>query len=271
MKKYIILLSCVIIFFSCEEVVDIDLKEGKKELVVEASIDWIQGTNGAVQTIVLSQTSAYFEDEYPKVSGATVRVKDTDNEVYIFKEEDKGVYICRTFQPEYEKVYQLNIEYQGITYRSIDTLRSKVKFDKIIQNDDGGITKEDKEVEFYFSNEDTASPQYFLIEARDPYNVIPFYFLLDGDDFQDGKYFVVGGSEDWKSGDELEFKVYHISQNYFNYMSRLLAVAEQYGGKPLTTPDARVQGNIINTLDSKANPLGAFRVTSCLEKKIIIE
>lgn len=271
MKKIALFICGVLFLFSCEKVIDLDLKEGKKELVVDASIDWEQGTDGNVQKIVLSQTSAYFKKEYPKISGAVITVKDSEKHVFAFKEEEQGTYVCRNFQARYNEAYTLEIAHEGKNYTSKDTLRSPVKIYNVEQTSEGGVLNEDKEIRIFFTTEDTQSTEYFLVAAHDKDNELPFYFVLDGDDFQDRKYFVVGSSDEWEAGDKLNFEIYHISETYFNYMSRLLAVADKYGGKPLTTPSARVQGNIINVADSKQNPLGAFRATSCLKRTFVVE
>lgn len=271
MKKIFIIIGISLLFFSCEKVIDLDLKEGKKELVVDAAIDWVQGTSGAIQKIELSKTSAYFKDENPRASGASVTVSNTKNKIFTFKEESEGVYVCRNFEPKYEEVYTLQIKYENINYKSVDTLRKPMKVYDVVQSDTGGVENEDKEVRVYFTTEDTQSTQYFLVEARDKDNVLPFHFVLNGNDFKDRKYVVLGSSEDWVKGDKLHFKIYHISETYFNYMSRLLAVAGKYGGKPLTTPPAKVQGNIVNIANSKENPLGAFRAVPCLKKTIVVK
>lgn len=271
MKKIFIILSVAFCLGACEDVVDLKLKEGKKELVVEASIDWVQDTDGAEQKIILSETSDYFKNEYLKISGASVTVKDKANNRFEFVAQGVGNYICDTFQPRYNEQYTLEISYNGVNYESIDTLRSPVKIYKVEQSNKGGIENKDKEIYIYFTTEDTPKTAYFLVKAKDPYNKLPFYFLLNGNDFQNQKYFIVGSSEDWKVGDKLNFEIYHISKTYFNYMSTLLAVADKYSGKPLMTPPVRVQGNVVNLSNPKENPLGAFRTTSCLKTTFVVE
>lgn len=272
MRKIFFIISILFLFFSCEDVIDLDLKEGKKELVINANIDWHEGTSGAVQTIILSETSGYFDKKYPMVSGASVVVKDESNSTYAFEEEKEGIYICRNFLPQYGETYRLQIEYDGVVYMSEDKLRSPIKLLEITQTNQGGIRNEDIEVQIRFTTkEDSGEINYFLIEARDNYNKLPFFIVVNGNDFQNQQYFVVGSSEDWVAGDQIRFKIYHISQNYYNYMSRLLAVADKYSGEPLTTPPSRVQGNVINTKNTKQNPLGAFRVSSSIETVVTLK
>lgn len=271
MKQIFIIIGIALLFFSCEKVIDLELKEGKKELVVDAAIDWIQGTSGTVQKIEISKTSAYFKEENPRALGASVMVRNTKNKMFTFKEESEGVYVCRDFEPEYDEVYSLKVEYENVTYESSDTLRKPMQIYDVVQTEAGGVENKDKEVRVYFTTKDTSSSQYFLVGARDKDNVLPFYFVLDGNDFKDRKYVVVGSSDEWQTGDKLDFEIYHISETYFNYMSLLLAVADKYTGRPLTTPPVRVQGNIVNIANSKENPLGAFRATSCLKTTIVVE
>ena len=49
--RYIYLLLTILIFSSCEDVVDISLQEGTKRLVIDANINWEKGTIGNEQVI----------------------------------------------------------------------------------------------------------------------------------------------------------------------------------------------------------------------------
>ena len=60
MKNYIYLLvfASNFIFYSCTDVIDVDVPDAPPRLVVEASIDWMKGTDGSEQ-IILTNNPAY--------------------------------------------------------------------------------------------------------------------------------------------------------------------------------------------------------------------
>ena len=86
MKK-ILLFIFFIFLTTCEEVVDVHLSTAAPRLVVDATINCNRGTTGTVQTIKLSSTTGYYQSEIPKVSGATVFIKNSANQVFNFIEE----------------------------------------------------------------------------------------------------------------------------------------------------------------------------------------
>ena len=62
--KYILLILTVFFFSACEEVVDVDLNTAPPRLVVDASINWVKGTDGSQQTIKLTMTGSYLKIQF---------------------------------------------------------------------------------------------------------------------------------------------------------------------------------------------------------------
>lgn len=135
--KYIVFLSLIVLTFSCEDVVDVDLDTAPPRLVIEASIDWQKGTPGNNQQIVLSTTTGYYSEEIPRVSGASVSIINSVNTVFNFLEEsDPGVYICSDFVPKLNETYTLTVNYDGETYKATETLLPVPVITRIEQSDD---------------------------------------------------------------------------------------------------------------------------------------
>lgn len=62
MKKFIILLS-IFLLNSCEEVIEVDLISEQPRLVIDASINWYEGTNGNNQEIKLTLSAPFFDNQ----------------------------------------------------------------------------------------------------------------------------------------------------------------------------------------------------------------
>ncbi|HIC32047.1 MAG TPA: DUF4249 family protein, partial [Flavobacteriaceae bacterium] len=64
MKK-LIYISLLLLVFNCEEVVDIDLPTTEPKLVIDASLNWFDGTAGNEQEIKLTLSAPFFDAEVP--------------------------------------------------------------------------------------------------------------------------------------------------------------------------------------------------------------
>ena len=110
---------------ACEKVVEIDLPEGAKQLVVEARIELVRGVVSGTQRIRLTTTDAYFSDSAPPPArGATVRVIDDAGRSFMFTEglTEPGSYYTESLRPEVGRTYVLRIDYQGERYEATETL-----------------------------------------------------------------------------------------------------------------------------------------------------
>lgn len=269
--KYIFFLSLIVLTVSCEDVVDVDLDTAPPRLVIEASIDWQKGTVGNNQQIVLSTTTGYYSEEIPRVSGASVSITNSTNTVFNFLEEsDPGVYICSDFVPKLNETYTLTVNYDGETYKATETLLPVPVITRIEQNDDGGFSGEDIEVKFFY-NDIPNSTNFYLNRFDSPYAVYPEYSVLKDQFFENNEMFGLFSNEDLKAGDRLNYTLFGISENYFNYMNILIAQTGSDGGSPFQTPPSTVRGNIVNQSNFDNFALGYFRLSETDKKEYIIQ
>ncbi|OYQ45106.1 hypothetical protein CHU92_02215 [Flavobacterium cyanobacteriorum] len=264
MKKLIYIATIIAGLFaaSCEEVVNVDLNTAPPRLVIEASIDWVKGTDGSQQKIKLSTTTGYYNPAIPLVSGATVFITKADNTVFNFVETPgTGEYICNNFVPEVGGTYTLTVVYNGQTYTSTETLNPVPDITNVIQDNEGGFLNEDIEVRFFFQDEPVVE-NYYLIRFdtnRLPY---PDYDVTDDQFFDGNEMFGFFSQEDLTAGDVVGIRLYGISERYYNYMGILISVSGgDGGGGPFATPPATVRGNIINQTNEANYPLGYFRLS----------
>ena len=93
MKKLLLGFITNLIFFSCEDVVEIPLNDSNEILIVDAYINWIKETNKTEQKVNLSLSSPYFKKTYQPAIGASVHIEDEYGKIYQFTEENSGNYI----------------------------------------------------------------------------------------------------------------------------------------------------------------------------------
>ena len=267
--KYII--PFLLICLSCEDVINLDLENEERRLVIEASINWVKGTTGNQQIVKLSLTSPYFSDVIEPANNALVTISDDNNNSFIFNEiGSSGIYRTVNFIPSTGEKYYLTIQYNNETYLAEETLTSVSDIDFIQQGNEAGLFGEDIELKAYFSDP-VAEGNYYLFEFKPDIFIIPDLNVYE-DRFTNGnQMFGYYSDEDLESGQNVVIKNYGISKEFYNYMFILLQQNSQDTGGPFETQPATVKGNCINTTNPENYPLGYFRLSEVDEIVYTIE
>jgi len=263
-----IALITLFVFASCEEVIDVDVQNGKTRLVIEASLDWEKGTTGSNQTIKLSTSTPYFDTTTnTAVNGASVIVtNDADGAEFIFADQNNGAYITNAFIPVIGDSYTLEVVYNGERYLGKETLASVPDILETYQTAKEGFDADLLEVNLRFIDPEEEK-NYYLFKFLKQGDVLP-----NLDDFSDE--FVNGNEVNWwyekeddeetkekpfASGDIVDIELYSISESFYNYVRILIEQAEGVG--LFSATPVALKGNCIN-LDTPRNYAhGYFRVT----------
>jgi len=266
--KYILLL---LLIFSCEDPIDVNLNTEEPRLVIDASINWLKGTTGNLQQIQLSLTAPYFDENIPPANDAIVLITNSNNDTFLFSEiGNTGLYENNSFQPEINETYTLTIDYNGEIYVGTETLTSVVPFDFIEQNNNGGFTGEDVEIKAYYTDP-IDEENYYFFEFTSTLPLIPTLEVYE-DRFTNGnQIFGYYTEEDLQTGEIVNVKNYGISQRFYNFMFVLLQQNNEEGGGPFETQPATVRGNMANTTNSENFPLGYFRLSEVDEAEYVVE
>jgi len=274
-----ILILVLITMYSCEEVIDVTVPEEASRLVIEASLDWQKGTAGNNQTIKLSQSIPYFENqEDNEVTGALVTViNNSSNIEYIFTDQENGTYTVSNFEPVINDTYTLEVVYNNETYIATEILTSVPSIKRIEQSLEGGFDEDVLDVSVIFDDPVNEENFYFFkfkedvdllpeIEyASDEFvngNEIDWFFEKERDDEDD--------QVEFNSGDTVEMWFYGISEQYYNYIALL---TEQYysGGDPFSAIPTKLKGNCINIDNPDNYAYGYFRLTEFEKRTYIFE
>lgn len=258
--QYILLFSFISVV-SCQDVIDVDLDTAEPRLVIDASLNWIKGTDGKSQFIRLTQTAPYFADEVPPANGAVIFVTDSNNNTFNFLEQQNtGVYVNDSFIPIINGVYNLTVVYEDETYLATETLMPVVPIDTVEQKNDGGFSGEDIEIKAFYTDP-AGIENFYLFE---------FMVLKDNslslnvydDEFTDGnQIFAFYSDEDLVTGDELLIRNSGISERTYEFANLLIEQTGENNGSPFEAQPATVRGNCINQTNPSNFPLGYFRVT----------
>lgn len=268
--KYIFLFISLFGLFSCEDVVDVDLPTAQPRLVVDASIDWLQGTDGSVQKIKLTTTTGFYSSDVPVVSNAVVSVENKDGATFHFIEEGtSGEYFCYDFVPEVGMEYTLTVIANEEVYTAVETMQNLPEFLYFTQSSDVGFGDDFIEIRYYFQD-DPNEDNFYMDRIQEPNKTFPLYGTGNDKYNQGNEMYGLYLSEDIKQGDILNIKLYEISERYYDYMNKLLESVYN-GGGPFQTSVGTVRGNLVNQTNSDNYALGYFRLCQVFEADYTVE
>ncbi|MBL7887716.1 MAG: DUF4249 domain-containing protein [Flavobacterium sp.] len=269
MKK-IFSLFVLVLFASCQDVVDVDLDTSNPRLVIDANILWQKGTSGNEQVIKLSTTTDYYSNTVPAVTGATVFVTNSANTVFNFVDvANNGQYVCSNFVPVINETYTLTVQYNGVTYNATEKLLATPTIDYVEQTTVQGIGEDLIQVKFFFQDNGLEDNNYLVTVQKEP-NVIPEQGVIEDRFFQGNQMFGFYTDQDLEAGNNLKFRLLGISRRYYNYMNKLINITSS-GGNPFATPPATLRGNIINQNNENDYPFGYFHLSEIDTKNYTIE
>jgi len=253
----IVSLLFVLVFSSCEDVVNLDLETGEAKLVVDAEIIWKKGTAGNEQVIKISKMAPYYNNTTPKVSGAQVRIENNGGDIFTFNETEPGIYVCTNFVPVLNADYKLFVTAEGQSFTATEKLTSVTPIDKVEQAlvpDFGG--EDVIELTFYYKDP-ADQANFYLTDYQSEFLLFPEYELTDDELFNGNDISTRFSNEDMKPGNNVEITHRGISKGFYNYMKLILEV---YDGNPFSVPPGNIRGNIVNTGDANNFALGYFRL-----------
>lgn len=264
-KLYITLVIISLSISSCEDVVDVDLDTAPPKLVIDASIKWEKGTTGEIQKINLTTTTDFYSSSVPPATGAAVTVTNTSLSTPVtfqFVENGQtGEYVCSNFNPIINNEYSLTIIYKGVTYTSKSKLMPTPIIASTEQSVKPGIEGKDVyEIKFYWQD-NGEEDNFYLVGAKNTNIVYPEYGVLSDEFYQGNSMFAFYRDDELEKGDKIQFSLQGITEQYNNYMNKLLNIAGTDGGNPFATPPATVRGNIVNQTNPDDYPLGFFHLS----------
>ena len=254
-------MSLVFITISCEDVIDLNLKNIDPKLVIDASLNWQKGTVGNSQTLKLSLTSPFFDTTVTPANGAIVNVTDANNNIFIFTEDgNTGIYKNESFIPEINGVYNLNINYNNEIYTATETLKPVVPIEAIEQKNDGGFSGDEIELKAFYTDPKGVD-NFYLFE----FDIVKFtstFLEVYEDKFIDGnRIFAFYSNADLEPADEIIITTHGISERTYQFYNILLQQTDENSGGPFQTQPATVRGNCINQTNPDNFPLGYFRLS----------
>lgn len=271
MKKTLIILIIAAFTISCEDLVDIDLPTSEPRLVVDASINWYKDTAGNQQSIKLSLSAPFYNNQVPPANNAQVIITDTNSNTFEFTEDgETGIYLNSMFIPQIDGIYNLSINYNGEIFTATETLKSVAEIEYVEQDLEGGFSGEETEIKAYFTDPEDEENYYFF-EFIPSLNVNPTLDTFKDEFVNGNEIFGFYIEEDMNLGESVIIRNYGVSVRFYEFMFILLQQSSEDGGGPFETQPATVRGNCINQTNPENYPFGYFRLSEVSEINYIIE
>ncbi len=263
MKKiYILTMLVLVLFASCEKVVDINLPSAPPKLVIDAAFEVFFNSSPVTANtdVKLSLSTDFFNDSIPKVTNATVFVTDlTNNTIINFADNnlDGNYQPTTTFIPEDDINYELTVIYENETYKSTTTKTKSAPITDIKQGDKTLFTGTETEIEVRFTdNADVEN--FYLFDFTDTNFLAIEDRFFNGTDYRFSYFF---NEDEIELPTNLTIKMSGITKEYFTYFRVLIDQSGQDGGGPFETIPSTLLGNIINTTNDDNFPLGYFHIS----------
>lgn len=256
MKAFLSILILVFLCLSCEEKVDIPLKEGPEELVVEATAIQFEEAEIAQLNVSLTKTSGFYQESNPPVTEAQISLKIGEETVAITPDDSIAGLYSGIIPVQNNTVYHLSIDQDGQIFKAETELAQSAAIDTLIQNNNGGFDPDKTGVDVVFTDPPAEGNCYlFDYDSR-----IERSLSSICDDQFNGNQFSSFYAEEFKSGDSLEVRLQGIDERFQNYFS-LISSQSSDGGNPFATAPATARGNIVNVTNPDDKPLGYFRIS----------
>lgn len=277
-------------FMSCEDVIELEVKDGVEQLVVDG---WLTNLPGD-QYIKLTLSQPYFDNSAPKPAlnavvtladflGNTITLKDSLNDGRYWMNDGQNILTIG-------QGYTLTITYSGQTYKSISAMNRVPAIDSIIYEEftqpfgADSIPKEGFLVQVYAKDFVGEGDSYWIRYYRngvlntDPTQLTATYDAgfsagskTDGftfiqpirqsvNDFDKGPY---------QDGDRLKVQIWSTGLDGFFFLNQV--ASESGNGGIFATPSANIITNVANVNPDGLQPVGFFGISAVSEMEIVID
>ncbi len=296
MRYITLLITLLLAFTSCEDVIDVDLNDEDPRLIVDAliRIDTTQQLTAA--NIKVSLSSSFFGEIQP-AEVESMFIQKADESGFVPYEPipgEPGVYrpFATTVSPvadnkiatswlTSDSEYLLFVTHQDQDYLARTTFAPSVPIDTVEQGEGGLFDEDDKEVIIAFTDI-PEQENYYLIDLD--FNE----YLPTEDRFYQGQqfefsYFYDADDTPLNPGDAINISILGANEQFYDYMNGLLEQSEQGQNGPFQTPTATVRGNFLNVtgidnidqFDNLNRPdafiLGYFSLSQQFSASLVIE
>ena len=254
----------IIIFYSCEKVINIDTNYSDERIVLDASIFKNINEDFATAIVMVSKTAPYFDENNTLTAEAEVYVKTKNGNINLIYNSEKKYYTNKISYINYEEDYEFFVKLENQNYYSSEKLIKVSGIESVVFGDRKSLNKDEIEL---------------LITFTDPKEIVDFNlwkfgpkgngdnydYLLSRDLYTNGNQFTfsffIDKTKYFKNNEFVYVEMSGLTEEGFNYLNILTAQAGAQNGRPFSSASSIIKGNIINQSNPEKFPLGYYRVS----------
>ena len=250
--------SLILLFYSCEEIITIDLNNADQKIVIEGIVTDQPGP----YTVTITKTTDYYNPEsYPTVSGAQVSITDDKGFSEQLYEITDGIYQTVNLQGTSGRTYTLTVIAEGQIYSAVSFMPKPTEIDSLFyKKSEEGVRHKDKEgydLILRFTDEPGVE-DYKRIKIYRNGNLQDGYFLYNGrlSDGNEIEYDRIHA--DFELNDFVFVELLSIDEVSYEYYSTMSNATASSGGNKIQT---KIPANPNSNLSGDAlGYFGAFTV-----------
>jgi hypothetical protein len=260
----------MVLFVSCEQVVNIDLNTSEPALVINAVI-----CKDSVSQVRLSRTTSFFsQDTIKYVEDAVIKVSDgslSEELSYM----DNGYYLGKIILGSEGRKYQIEVTDNGISYKGTSSMPAKSKITNVYysKSNSSGILNPEGKTVFTITVAFTDEPNnsnFYMIRFLSNDSLLERYYLVTETKSNSGS---IGKTYDgdisfsesiFYEGGEVEVQLYSIDEPVYHYFLQLSDIL--FWKRRVIPPTPY---NPMSNLDN--NVLGYFAAWAYDSKTILLE
>ena len=285
--KYSFLILSSIFLAACEDKIDLDLEEGRQQLVVDGFLT----NDSSIQTVRLTLSAAYFLNAAtPGVNTATVQVIGPNNQIFNFQSDGEGNF---NYDPSTGGAldsigfpYLLNLVYNGSTYLSRSILNPVPPIDSMTATfEENELGQEDGFYTEFFARDIEGRDDFYWIKAfkngktispDDPSSLIlaanaAFGAGFDGTEFITPIRAAITNEDDpFAVGDTSSVELYSLNFEAYAFLQQVTIQANN--GGLFATPPANIRSNIFDAAGNiQDEVLGIFSISAVSKNSLVIK
>lgn len=263
MKKLLFISLSVLVLFSCQKVIDVNLNESNPIVVIEANYR----AEDSTVLVRITQTSNYFDNSAsPEINTAVVTIIDQAGNPTAIPSIGNGYYQLNNYAPNLNTNYTLSVVHNSENYTATCQLNAPVQLEDITyEYFDGFFGSDGGYVPFlnYVDPQNTEDYYAIILSRNDTlYASLDDIFLQD-DLLTNGNLVErpLFGNSFYQLDDSVHMELRTIDKRIYNYISEAQSIS---GGQSSAAP-----GNPTTNWSNGAQ--GYFNAYSSSRKSVIIE
>ena len=268
-QSYIIIGLSILLLTSCQDVIDIDLRDADRKYVIEGSV--VQGVDSAV--VCVSRTTSFFDTAGPEaITDAEVMLTLADGTERVLDHVAEGYYKVMGINVTPNATYRLTVQVDGETFTASSFMPEPVPIDSLtfrpVQNFFGPPPQGPPKFNVFLNFQDPASRNYYrAVYKRNskPQDNLGDIQLFD-DELTNGNYIEIPiFNQEYKLGDTAYVALQTMDAEVYTFLETFISAASADAGSPFSAaPD-----NPIYNIEGGA--IGVFAAYSRTEASVVVE